>query len=429
MDSDPHLAAALLVAALAFVAFFAGSEAAFLALKPAAWVRWQEERRPLGRLLSSLHTHRTTVVATIMAAGLVATYLAQYLSTTLGCQWLGLPWGPVVAFLLTALVVVTVCLAPPVSYSTQEPEKAARSSAPLLALVTVLAAPVILLLTGISRLILLALGAREKNLPKPVRDDQLKTLLAESEQQDTLPEPQRQMLYGVLDFADQSVAQVMTPRPDIISVPADASLREALAVALEYKHSRLPVYGQDDDDIIGVLYLKDILPYLRDEEMNRPIRRATRPAFYVPETLPASELLRRLQRQRQTIAIVRDEFGGTAGLVTIEDLLEEIVGAIHDEYDQGEEPEIIEVSEEEWLCDGSVSLHPLENLLHQELPDEQYESLAGFVLDLAGKIPDSGESFTWGNLTLVAERVHQHRLEKVRIIKHLLEEESSDPGD
>jgi len=429
VDSDPHLAVVLLAAALAFVAFFTGSEAAYLALKPAAWVRWQEERHLLGRLLSVLHAHHPTVVATIMAGGLAATYFAQYLSTQLGFQWLGLTWGPVVAFLLTALVVIVACLALPLDCAARNPEKAVRSAAPLLALVIILTAPVVLLLTGISRLVLLALGARDQSPPKPVREDQLKTLLAESEEQGTLPEPQRQMLYGVLDFADQSVAQVMTPRPDMVSVSAEAPLREALSLALERKHSRLPVYGRDDDDIIGVLYLKDILPYLREEEMDRPVRMATRPAFYVPETLPAHELLRRLQGQRQTIAIVRDEFGGTAGLVTIEDLLEEIVGAIHDEYDQGEEPEIVQVNKAEWLCDGLVSLHPLENLLRQELPDEQYESLAGFVLDLAGKIPEQGESFTWGNLTFVAERVHQHRLERVRIIKHLLEEESSGTGD
>ncbi len=321
------------------------------------------------------------------------------------------------AFALSAGLAVPLLALLPQYAATRRPETTSRLTAPFLAGLVAVLSPLALVLTALCYLVLLLLGVRSRDLRPPLTEEELRAMVAESEEQGTLPEPQRRMLYGVLDFADQTTAQVMTPRPDIVAIQADVPLREALAVALQHKFRRLPVYAENDDDIIGVLYLKDILPYVRTGDLDKPARIAARAAFFVPESLPAKDLLRQMQQGRQTIAIVRDEFGGTAGLVTVEDLLEEIVGDIRDEYDTGEEPEIVVLSEDELLCDGQISLHPLANLLQQPLPDEEYDSLAGFVLDLAGRIPRQGERFSWHHLTFVAERVSGNRLQRIRILR------------
>ena len=145
---------------------------------------------------------------------------------------------------------------------------------------------------------------------------------------------EKRMLKGVLDFGDQTAGQVLVPRPDMMCADADQSLGDALDVMLQEGFSRLPVIGEDRDDVVGVLYSKDLLPYLRHDGTDKPCRLVARPPFFVPESLPADELLQQLQDGRRQMAIVQDEFGGTAGLVTVEDLLEEIVGPIQDEYDE-----------------------------------------------------------------------------------------------
>jgi len=212
----------------------------------------------------------------------------------------------------------------------------------------------------------------------------------------------------------------MTPRPDIVAVEASATVREALRAALEAKHSRLPVLEGDKDHIIGILYVKDLLPYVRLGELDKPVRLGARPPHFVPESLPVDELLRQLRVGRRSLAIVYDEFGGTAGLVTVEDLLEEIVGDIQDEYDI-EQPEIVR-TDSCIMCDASISLHDLDNLVAESLPTEDYDSLGGVVLELAGRIPQAGESFDWGGLTLTVEEMEGLRISRVRVSERLEDE-------
>jgi magnesium and cobalt transporter len=184
-------------------------------------------------------------------------------------------------------------------------------------------------------------------------------------------------------------------------------------LGLERHHSRLPVYDETPDNIIGVLHLKDLLPYLLSDEMQKEARLVARCAHHVPEGLPADELLAQLQHRRHMLAVVKDEYGGTAGLVTVEDVLEEIVGDIVDEYDV-EEPEIVRLSETELLCDARVGLHQLEEYVDVEFP-EDYDALGGLVMDIAGRIPRQGEAFDWHGLTFTVEAVDDPRLEKIRV--------------
>jgi CBS domain containing-hemolysin-like protein len=222
------------------------------------------------------------------------------------------------------------------------------------------------------------------------------------------------MLKGILDFGDQTAAQILVPRPDMVCAHSAQTIGEALDVMLSSRHSRLPVFEDDRDDIVGVLYAKDLLPYLRRGETGTSCRLAARPAFFVPESLPIDHLLKQLQAGRRVLAIVRDEFGGTAGLVTVEDILEEIVGPIRDEYDQ-EEPEVRVLGAHEWSFAGHVNLHEVANHVAAELPEDEYDSLAGLLLAEARRIPEPGERFSFGRLEMTVERMDGQRVERVRV--------------
>lgn len=225
------------------------------------------------------------------------------------------------------------------------------------------------------------------------------------------------MIHGVIEFADTVAREVMTPRTDMVCVPDDATLLEAAKVSEETGYSRLPVYEKDVDHIIGVVFAKDMVSALESDGANLTVREiARKPAAVIPESNRISEVLRLMQRNRLHMAIVIDEYGGTAGLVTIEDLLEEIFGEIRDEHDVEAEP-IREISEGTLVADARVSTDDIEDRLGVELPEGEYDSLGGFILDQLGRVPVVGEQVVWRNLELTVESVSENRILRVRVVR------------
>jgi CBS domain containing-hemolysin-like protein len=205
----------------------------------------------------------------------------------------------------------------------------------------------------------------------------------------------------------------MVPRIDMVTVPLAADTARALEVVVASGRSRVPVTGENLDDVLGVLYARDLLGSRDTGASPVPVRTLMRQAHFVPETKRVSELLRELQRERVHLAIVVDEFGGTAGLVTIEDLLEEIVGEISDEYDT--EELMVEESDHGFLVDARLSVQDLSELVGMRLPDEDWDTVGGLILGLAGRVPEEGETFEIDGLRLTAERVQGRRVSRVRV--------------
>ncbi|OFW55035.1 MAG: hypothetical protein A2146_07040 [Actinobacteria bacterium RBG_16_67_10] len=223
-----------------------------------------------------------------------------------------------------------------------------------------------------------------------------------------------ELISSVLEFADAIVREVMVPRTDMVTISASENTDRALDLVIECGRSRIPVTGDDLDDVVGVLYARDLLTLFDSGEGPRPVTRLMRPVHFVPETKRVSELLRELQASKVHLAVVVDEFGGTAGLVSIEDLLEEIVGEIIDEYDV-EQPMVEMLGEGEYLVDARMAVGDLGELLGAEFPDDDWDTVGGLVLGLAGRVPEQGESFELGNLLLVADRVQGRRVARVRV--------------
>ncbi|HAX81680.1 MAG TPA: HlyC/CorC family transporter [Actinobacteria bacterium] len=241
-------------------------------------------------------------------------------------------------------------------------------------------------------------------------DEQGETTDEEDEQEH---EEQIELISSVLEFTDAIVREVMVPRIDMVTVSSAADSGTALAVVVASGRSRIPVTGDNLDDVLGVLYARDLLRFQDSGAGPAPVRSLMRPAHFVPQTKRVSELLRELQREKVHLAIVVDEFGGTAGLVTIEDLIEEIVGEISDEYDT--EELMIEESDDGYLIDARLSVEDLSALVGMRLPDDDWDTVGGLILGLAGRVPEEGETFEVEGLRLTAERVQGRRVSRVRV--------------
>jgi CBS domain containing-hemolysin-like protein len=245
-------------------------------------------------------------------------------------------------------------------------------------------------------------------------DDDEPTLLAEEVAAEAAEFQERELISSVLEFTDAIVREVMVPRPDMVTVAASDDSARALEVVIEEGRSRIPIVGDGPDEVVGLFYARDLLKLIHDGDDHVPVSELMRPAYFVPETKQVSELLREMQTNQVHMAIVVDEFGSTAGLVTIEDLLEELVGEIADEYDV-EEPMVIAIGTDSYRIDGRLHVDELGELFNIKIPDEDWDTVGGLVLGLAGRVPQEGETFDLDGLTIVTERVQGRRVAEVTV--------------
>ncbi len=252
-----------------------------------------------------------------------------------------------------------------------------------------------------------------------VTEEDVLELVDTAEEQDVIDENQKEMISNIFEFDDVTAADVMTHRTDLIAVPEGTLLTEAARIAGEEGFSRLPVYQKTLDNITGILYIKDLLFLVQDQtEGNSPVQQYMRPAMFVPEACRAGELLRDFKRKHTQIAVVVDEYGGTGGLVTMEDILEEIVGNIQDEFDDEEEQ--MTPCENGYECDGALQLEELLAAFDLEMPaqedDEEFETVSGLITQRLGKIPMAGESvnMNWGGVHFEVLQVDARRIIRVR---------------
>jgi putative hemolysin len=249
-----------------------------------------------------------------------------------------------------------------------------------------------------------------------VTEEEIMTMLDTSEKEGAIENEEKEMIVSVLEFGDRLAREVMIPRIDIVAVEIDTPLMDALKAFMDSGHSRVPVYEDTIDEIKGVLYAKDLLNQW-GKEPTKPISELLRKAKFVPESKHASELLKEIRTSKVHMAIVVDEYGGTAGLVTFEDLIEEIIGDIQDEYDVNEEAEYVQNGPDNYTVDGSISLNDFNNLLDVEVSTEESDTLGGFVFTQLGRVPEVGEQIEYESLMMRVESIEGRRIRKVRVIR------------
>ena len=256
-------------------------------------------------------------------------------------------------------------------------------------------------------------------------EDELKTWVESDEEPGSLEREERQMIYSIFQFGDTLTREIMVPRIDILSLDNNATQAEAIQAFLSSGHSRLPVYEATIDNVIGLLYAKDLLAvsHKQDDELES-FSHLLRPAYFVPETKKVDELLAEMQSQRIHMGIVVDEYGGVAGLVTLEDIVEEIVGEILDEYDTANE-EILyqELDDQEYLFQGRIGLDDFNEVMESQLPKDEADTLAGYLYDQMGRVPQGGEGIVAGGLSFTIDLVSGRRIRRVRVSRVLQTEE------
>ncbi len=237
-----------------------------------------------------------------------------------------------------------------------------------------------------------------------------------SPDRDTQESEKREMIRGIEELAETSVKEVMVPRIDVEFLSIAMLQDELLEKIAESEHSRFPVYSESIDNVVGVLYVKDLIKaFAKKDEID--LEKIIRKAFFVPESKRIDSLLREFKRRHVHIAIAIDEYGGMSGIVCMEDIIEEIVGDIQDEFDN-ENEDIISVGENTWLCDARVNLDDLNEEIESEFPNEEFDTLGGFVFDLFGKIPVKFEKESWNNYDFIIQDVEGHKVNQIKVVKH-----------
>ncbi len=294
-------------------------------------------------------------------------------------------------------------------------DMAAQMLAPPARILVYALSPVLRMAQYISEITGRALGGQ--GIVTLITEEEIKILVEAGSEEGVIEDDERDMIYSVFRFGETRVREVMVPRIDIVAIDVKTSLDTALDKIITGGHSRLPVYEDSVDNIKGFLYAKDLLVHWRNKTEIEALEDVLRPPYYVPEAMFAANLLDEFQLRETHIAIVIDEYGGTAGLVTIEDLIEEIVGEIRDEYDFGEEAPYELVTEREYICSAGIDLDDLNELLDISLPTQDNDTLGGLIFSELGEVPIIGDKITLQNVELEVLTVKGRRINKVRVIK------------
>ncbi len=431
MESDPGTPLLALVVLMLAHGFFAAAEVAVVSVAEYRFNQVPDAGSRSIRLVASLaadnaiHLLTTTRLA-IKVCGFLAVALAVCVYGAPVATWLeGL--GPALSSTLsqaiaaTAIVVALVLVSLvvgdllPRGIAARYPEPIARLTIYPLSVLVSIAAPLTRVTESVTRLLTgrpqLA-GSSELPL---VTEEQIKTLVDAGEEEGVIEEEEKEMIYSIFELGDTLAREVMVPRIDIVALEARTSLKDALQVIVQAGHSRIPVYEDKIDSIVGILYAKDLLKcWPNFETLN--LRDILRDACYVPETKPVDELLQELQQRKVHLVIVVDEYGGVAGLVTIEDILEEIVGEIQDEYDT-EESFVEVISPDEVIFDGRMDLDDINNVMHIDLPTDTSDTVGGLVHSGLGRVATVGDRVRFADVELTVLSMLGRRIKKVKVTR------------
>jgi len=419
----------VLVVLLIIHAFFAAAKEAIVSIRKSRRLQLIEEGNPAAELVNALAEDATRLLTTeqliLKFVGFFFIGFAAFVYTLPLAENLGIYsfTSMVIVTIVAVIVILVFGELIPREIARAYPEPIALWSIYPFNLLSYVAAPLARLITKIGR----GLTGRwdetgDYGLGTMTEED-LRTYVDAGEEGGLLKEEEKEMIYSIFDLGDTSAREIMVPRIDVVAVEADMPVSEALDLILEAGHSRVPVYDDNIDNIIGILYAKDLLAHWRNGGEPRPVRGLEREVYYVPETKPVSDLLRELQSKKVHIAIVVDEYGGTAGLVTIEDILEEIVGEIQDEYD-AEEFYMDRISDDEYIFSARMDLDDVNDIMSVELPTDESDTLGGLVYSILGRVPAVGDTVDVADLRLTVLEVEGRRIVKVKVQRMEPEEEN-----
>ena len=406
--------AATIVGLVTLGSFLAVAEAATSRMTRVRAMALREEGRRNAALLEEIESDPPRYLNSIYLAvmfvqngsAILAAMLAEHYFGDLGITLVS------VGFTLAYFIVVEAMSK---TYAILHSDRAALAVAPVVWLLGKALALPTRLLIGVANILLPGKGLKQGPF---VSEQDIRSMAEVGHQEGNIEETERQMIHSIFEFGDTIVRQIMVPRPDIVAVEVKTPLQAALDMIVAHDLSRVPIYREDLDRVEGILYAKDVLKALHQGRSQIGLRELARPAHFVPESNKASSLLREMQREKFHMAIVIDEYGSTAGLVTLEDLLEELVGEIADEHDV-EERDVEAVGDGRYRVDASLPIHELNELVGTDLPRDRWNTVGGLIFGLLGTIPTEGQAVTLQGFRFTAEKVQGRRVTTVLVTREL----------
>lgn len=399
----------IIILCIIMSAYFSATETAFSSLNRIRVKNMAEKGNKRAKLVLKLSENYDSLLSTILIGNNIVNIASASLATVLFVQMLGDKTGPSVSTAVTTVVVLIFGEVSPKSIAKESPEKFAMFSAPILRVLVILLTPFNFLFGQWKKL--LSLLFKSEGNPS-ITEEELLTIVEEAEQEGGIDEQESTLIRSAIEFSELEARDILTPRIDLTGAPADATKDEIAKIFAETGYSRLPIYNENIDHIIGIIYQKDFHNYVYHTD--KDISSIIRPALFITKTRKIDELLKELQQRKSHIAVVLDEYGGTIGIVTLEDILEELVGDIWDEHDEVTQ-EIQKVSDTEYIILGSADVEDVFEMLDK---DEEWEVLtvSGWVMDMLGRIPKENDYFEYENLKVTVLDMDGKRVQKIRLL-------------
>ncbi len=392
-------------------AFFSSSETALLSCRRIRIRHLKEEGNKRAALIYRMMEEPEKLVASIVIGNNIVNVAASAIATSMAIEIFG-NRGVGIAIGLMTLLILVVGEITPKGFAVKNAERLSLAFARPLYYVTKVLSPIATALTALTKGFIRLFGG-ELNTNPFVTGEEFKTFLAIAEEEGSLDGEERERIYKIFEFSDTVAREVMTPRTDMVCLEMNSTLEEARKIIVKTGFSRIPIYQENVDHIMGILYAKDLLQYADD---NHRLQDILREPYFIPETKKVDELLEKMQKSKVHLAIVVDEYGGTSGIVTIEDLLEEIVGEIFDEYDVTKIPIRI-IDQQTAVINGGVPIDEVNQALNMNIPENGFETVGGFMLDQFGHIPKEGEKISFEGVDFIVFKTDGVRIMKVKVEK------------
>ncbi|MFA4906383.1 MAG: hemolysin family protein [Candidatus Margulisiibacteriota bacterium] len=407
----------ILTVLILFSAFFSAAETALTSLSRLKVSHLVERKVPGSRMVKRLKDEPARMLSTILIGNNIVNITASVMATQIIYNYFAERGGGSAGLIIAAATgIMTFFILvfgeiTPKTTAIRQAERFALLFAYPLYLISILLMPVAILLTWISAPFVLLLGGRIPEQGPFITEEELRFLISAGEKEGVLEREEKEMISSIFEFGDTLVREVMTPRPDILAIEDSEPVEKAIDLIKDSGHSRIPVYENNIDNVLGIIYAKDLLS-ARDGNLKDYMRSA----LFIPETKKVDELLHQMQSNRTHLAIVVDEYGVTSGLVTMEDLIEEIVGEIHDEFERGEK-NIDKLDENTYLADGKLAVDEVNQAAGLNLPTDESDSLGGLVFGRLGKVPAVGDMVKFDGTIVYVERLHRRRVTRLKIVK------------
>jgi putative hemolysin len=402
----------ILFVLLAFSAFYSASETALTALSKIRLRHLVDENVKGASLVNKLVENPTKLLGTILVGNNVVNIAASAIATSYAISVFGQAGVGIATAVMTILVLIFGEITPK-SLAAHNSEKVSFRVSKLIYFNTIILGPIVRVLMVITRFFIRILGGNPDIHKTFITEEELKTIVNVSHEDGVLEVEEKKMIHNIVEFGDIQVKEIMRPRMDIIALDVESNYDEIYEVFKNERFSRIPIYEDSVDNIVGILNFKDLMFFEGDTKYYL-VKDNMRTPYFTYEYKKTSELFSEMKKNNTHIAIVLDEYGGTAGLVTIEDLIEEIVGDINDEFDDGDE-EIEVIKEDEYIVDGSTRIEDVNEMIGTHFESEDFDSIGGFVMGILGRLPEESEIIEFENVNFIIETVDKNRVDKIRI--------------